>query len=58
MKKIIARENIDYIQIKKNIRGMMKNILRDSKMEIWCCGFQRIPKLRRGNSFFGWIDPF
>jgi hypothetical protein len=50
--KINNGRNIDYIQILQKIRGMVKKIERNSKMEIWCCGSQRIPKLKKGNSFF------
>jgi hypothetical protein len=37
----------------------MMNVLKEYlKMVIWCCGFQKIQKLKKANSFFPWIGPF
>jgi len=50
-KRIIAGENIDYIQILQKHQRDDEKHLKVFEMVIWCCGFQKIQKLKRANSF-------
>jgi len=36
----------------------MKFFFKNSKMEIWCCGFLNNPKIKEGKFLFPWTDPF
>ncbi len=36
----------------------MKNCWKYLKMEIWCYGFQKDPKIKEGNFLFPWIGSF